>query len=201
MLICDKRRPRMRGDTNIRPPQGGQIKTAPPASGPRLRRSPAWGGTPPPLGCPLARLRAPGPRCLGHPAGGGSGHGCDGGGGGQPLAVVHARRLALAVFGLLEKFKAWAVPWHGGGSGAPPVVGRRWATRPRRWAARVQPLAAVPAVHGLGEVVHGRPGYRAHLFGRALEKTGVFLGEPRKAVFPGCGSESALRVFNWKLIS
>ena len=52
MLICDKRRPRTRGDTNIRPPQGGRIKTAPPASGPRLRRSSAWGGTPPdPLGC------------------------------------------------------------------------------------------------------------------------------------------------------
>ena len=46
----------------------------------------------------------------------------------------------------------------GGSGGVPPVVGRRWATRPRRWAARVQPLAAVPAVHGLGEVVHGRPG-------------------------------------------
>ena len=52
MLICDKRRPRTRGDTNIRPPQGGRIKTAPPASGPRLGRSLAWGGTPPdPLGC------------------------------------------------------------------------------------------------------------------------------------------------------
>ena len=45
----------------------------------------------------------------------------------------------------------------GGSGGVPPVVGRRWATRPRRWAARVQPQA-VPAVHGLGEVVHGRPG-------------------------------------------
>ena len=52
MLICDKRRPRTRGDTNIRPPQGGRIKTAPPASGPRLGRSSAWGGTPPdPQGC------------------------------------------------------------------------------------------------------------------------------------------------------
>ena len=121
MLICDKRRPRMRGDTNIRPPQGGQIKTAPPASGPRLRRSPAWGGTPPTPGLrPLARLRAPGPRCLGHPAGGGSGHGCDGGGGGQPLAVVHARRLALAVFGLLEKFSVGrAVARRGFGGRAP----------------------------------------------------------------------------------
>ncbi len=46
----------------------------------------------------------------------------------------------------------------GGSGGVPPVVGRRWATRPRRWAARVQPQA-VPAVHGLGEVVHGRPGH------------------------------------------
>ena len=66
MLICDKRRPRTRGDTNIRPPQGGRIKTAPPASGPRLGRSLAWGGTPPgPPGLrPLARLRAPGPCCL-----------------------------------------------------------------------------------------------------------------------------------------
>ena len=43
MLICDKRRPRTRGDTNIRPPQGGRIKTAPPASGPRLGRSLAGG--------------------------------------------------------------------------------------------------------------------------------------------------------------
>ena len=88
--------------------------------------------------------------------------------------------------GFWEDSKSWAAQSAAGGSGGvPPVVGRRWATRPRRWAARVQPLAAVPAVHGLGEVVHGRPGYRAHLFGRALEKTGVFLGEPRKAVFPG----------------
>ena len=45
----------------------------------------------------------------------------------------------------------------GGFGGRAPRVGRRWATRPRRWAARVQPQA-VPAVHGLGEVVHGRPG-------------------------------------------
>ena len=68
---------RCAGDTNIRPPQGGRIKTAPPASGPRLRRSLAWGGTPPaPLGCaPLRAFRAPGPCCLGHPAGGVSGTG------------------------------------------------------------------------------------------------------------------------------
>lgn len=188
MLICDKRRPRMRGDTNIRPPQGGQIKTAPPASGPRLRRSPAWGGTPPdPLGCAPWRAFA-------HRA--------------PAASVIQPEGFRARV----RRWRGWATacgcpcptpsPWRfsgfwrnskrgpcrgtaGGSGGVPPVVGRRWATRPRRWAARVQPLAAVPAVHGLGEVVHGRPGYRAHLFGRALEKTGVFLGEPRKAVFPG----------------
>ena len=162
MLICDKRRPRTRGDTNIRPPQGGRIKTAPPASGPRLGRSLAWGGTPPgPPGLrPLARLRAPGPCCLGSPSRRGSGHGCAGGGGGQPLAVVHARRLAPGGFRASgEISKAGPCRGTAGGfGGRAPRVGRRWATRPRRWAVRVQPLAAVPAVHGLGEVVHGRPG-------------------------------------------
>ena len=161
MLICDKRRPRTRGDTNIRPPQGGRIKTAPPASGPRLGRSSAWGGTPPdPLGCapwrafahraPAASVTQPeGFRARVRPVAG----------------VVNRLRLStldaqpLAVFGLREKFKRWAVRSAAGGSGGvPPVVGRRWATRPRRWAARVQPQA-VPAVHGLGEVVHGRPGH------------------------------------------
>lgn len=188
MLICDKRRPRTRGDTNIRPPQGGRIKTAPPASGPRLGRSSAWGGTPPdPLGCAPWRAFA-------HRA--------------PAASVIQPEGFRARV----RRWRGWATacgcpcptpsPWRfsgfwrnskrgpcrgtaGGSGGVPPVVGRRWATRPRRWAARVQPLAAVPAVHGLGEVVHGRPGYRAHLFGRALEKTGVFLGEPRKAVFPG----------------
>ena len=63
--------------------------------------------------------------------------------------------------GFWEVSKSWAAQSAAGGSGGvPPVVGRRWATRPRRWAARVQPQA-VPAVHGLGEVVHGRPGHRA----------------------------------------
>ncbi len=61
--------------------------------------------------------------------------------------------------GFWEISKSWAARSAAGGSGGvPPVVGRRWATRPRRWAARVQPQA-VPAVHGLGEVVHGRPGH------------------------------------------
>ena len=51
-------------------PQGGRIKN-PPASGPRLGRSLAEGLHPRPPGLrPLARLRAPGPCCLGYPAGG-----------------------------------------------------------------------------------------------------------------------------------
>ena len=170
MLICDKRRPRTRGDTNIRPPQGGRIKTAPPASGPRLGRSLAWGGTPPgPPGLrPLARLRAPGPCCLvtqpeGFRArvrrwrGWATACGC-------PCPTPSPWRFS----GFWEISKSWAARSAAGGSGGvPPVVGRRWATRPRRWAARVQPQA-VPAVHGLGEVVHGRPGYgagRLRLFG------------------------------------
>ena len=161
MLICDKRRPRTRGDTNIRPPQGGRIKTAPPASGPRLGRSLAWGGTPPgPPGLrPLARLRAPGPCCLvtqpeGFRArvrrwrGWATASGC-------PCPTPSPWRFS----GFWEISKSWAARSAAGGSGGvPPVVGRRWATRPRRWAARVQPQA-VPAVHGLGEVVHGRPGH------------------------------------------
>ena len=117
MLICDKRRPRTRGDTNIRPPQGGRIKTAPPASGPRLGRSLAWGGTPPgPPGLrPLARLRAPGPCCLvtqpeGFRArvrrwrGWATACGC-------PCPTPSPWRFS----GFGGNFKGWAVPWHGGG--------------------------------------------------------------------------------------
>ena len=161
MLICDKRRPRTRGDTNIRPPQGGRIKTAPPASGPRLRRSSAWGGTPPdPLGCapwcafahraPAASVTQPeGFRArVRRWRGWATACGC-------PCPTPSPWRFfASAKFQRLGR----AVARRGDSGGVPPVVGRRWATRPRRGAARVQPLAAVPAVHGLGEVVHGRPG-------------------------------------------
>ena len=99
MLICDKRRPRTRGDTNIRPPQGGRIKTAPPASGPRLGRSLAGGLHPQtPRAAPPGAPSRTGPLLPRSPSRRGSGHGCDGGGGGQPLAVVHARRLAPGGF-------------------------------------------------------------------------------------------------------
>jgi len=160
MLICDKRRPRTRGDTNIRPPQGGRIKTAPPASGPRLGRSLAGGLHPQdPQGCapwcafahraPAASVTQPeGFRARVRRWRGWASR-----------RLVHARRLAPGGFRASGKFKkvGQCEALRGDLGGVPPVVGRRWATRPRRWAARVQPQA-VPAVHGLGEVVHGRPG-------------------------------------------
>ena len=119
MLICDKRRPRTRGDTNIRPPQGGRIKTAPPASGPRLGRSLAGGLHPQtPRAAPPGAPSRTGPLLPRPPSRRGSGHGCDGGGGGQPLAVVHARRLAPGGFRASgEISKRWAVRMHGGGFG------------------------------------------------------------------------------------
>ena len=60
----------------------------------------------------------------------------------RPVAgVVNRLRLStldaqlLAVFGLREKFKGGQCEALGV-RGRAPVVGRRWATRPRRWAAR-----------------------------------------------------------------
>lgn len=77
MLICDKRRPRTRGDTNIRPPQGGRIKTAPPASGPRLGRSLAGGLHPQtPRAAPPGAPSRTGPLLPRSPSRRGSGHGC-----------------------------------------------------------------------------------------------------------------------------
>ena len=154
MLICDKRRPRTQ-DTNIRPPRGPN-KRQPPASGPRLGRSLAWGGAPAPWAAPPGAPSRTGPLLPRHPAGGfrarvrrwGWATAC-----GCPCPTPSPWRFSG--FGEIQR---WAVRSAAGGSGGvPPVVGRRWATRPRRWAARVQPQA-VPAVHGLGEVVHGRPG-------------------------------------------
>ena len=119
MLICDKRRPaRARGYQYQAPPRGPN-KDSPPGLRPAPRALLGWGLAPPrPPGLrPLVRLRAPGPCCLGRPVGGGSGHGCDGGGGGQPLAVVHARRLAPPPLPWIQFFKRWAVRMHGGGLG------------------------------------------------------------------------------------
>ena len=171
MLICDKRRPRTRGDTNIRPPQGGRIKTAPPASGPRLGRSLAGGLHPQtPRAAPPGAPSRTGPLLPRSSSRRGSGHGCDGGGGGQPLAVVHARRLAPGGFRASGEISKSRRPLGrpGGVGGESPLAGRRWSGPVGRWAVRVQPLAAVPAVHGPTSPVHGRPGHRAQrsrLFG------------------------------------
>ena len=149
MLICDKRRPRTRGDTNIRPPQGGRIKTAPPASGPRLGRSLAWGGTPRPPGLrPLARFA--------HRA---------------PAASSPSRRVP----GTGAPVAGWATacgcpcptpsPWRfsgfggnskggpcgctaGGFRGRAPVQWKRWATRVRAVGGQGSTRSVVPAVHG-----------------------------------------------------
>ena len=62
----------------------------------------------------------------------------------------------MAVFGLLGNFKklGGAKRGFGGVPRAPAAVGNP----AQAVGARVQPQA-VPAVHGLGEVVHGRPGH------------------------------------------
>ena len=144
------------------PPEGGvhgppaRFACAVPAA---PRALPGRGLAPPdPQGCAPGAPSRTGPLLPRSPSRRGSGHGCDGGGGGQPLAVVHARRPAPWRFsGFRRNSVVGRADARRGFGGVPPVVGRRWATRPRRWAARVQPQA-VPAVHGLGEVVHGRPG-------------------------------------------
>ena len=120
MLICDSVDAAHARGYQYQAPQGGQIKTAP-----RLRPAPkalpAWGGTPPTPG-----LRPPGaPSRTGPPLPRSSSRR----GfrarvrrwrGGQPLAVVHARRPALAVFGLLEKFSSVGRAVARRGFGAPP---------------------------------------------------------------------------------
>ena len=159
MLICDKRRPRTRGDTNIRPPQGGRIKTAPPASGPRLRRSPAWGGTPPdPQGCAPWRAfahRAPAASVT------------------QPEGfrarvrrwrgwasrrLVHARRLAPPPLPWIQFFKSKAT-----GAWASRRLVHRRASVPVAAAVgrpRHRPQGGCPPWVGSG-VVHGQSGFRA----------------------------------------
>ena len=68
-------------------------------SPPRLGRSQAGGLHPQtPRAAPPGAPSRTGPLLPRSPSRGGSGHGCAGGGGGQPLAVVHARRLAPGGF-------------------------------------------------------------------------------------------------------
>ena len=88
----------LRPATGINSPQRGGVhnplRASLARSPPRLGRSQAGGLHPRPPGLRPWRAfahRAPAASAT-QPEG--SGHGCDGGGGGQPLAVVHARRLA-----------------------------------------------------------------------------------------------------------
>ena len=85
--------------TGINSPQRGASMTPLRASlarsPPRLGRSQAGGLHPQtPRAAPPGAPSRTGPPLPWSPSRKGSGHGCDGGGGGQPLAVVHARRLA-----------------------------------------------------------------------------------------------------------
>ena len=87
-------------------------------SPPRLGRSQAGGLHPQtPRAAPPGAPSRTGPLLPRSPSRRGSGHGCDGGGGGQPLAVVHARRLAPPPLPWIQFFKRWAVRMHGGGFG------------------------------------------------------------------------------------
>ena len=128
-------------------------------SPPRLGRSQAGGLHPQtPRAAPPGAPSRTGPLLPRSPSRRGSGHGCARWPGwstacGCPRWTPSPWRFS----GFGRNSKVGSAKRCGGSGGVPPVVGRRWATRPRRWAVRVQPQA-VPAVHGLGEVVHGRPG-------------------------------------------
>ena len=180
---------------------GGRIKgvaaarlTSPQRSPPRLWRSQAGGGTPPdPLGCaPSCALRHTGTLRPLSPSRRGFGARV------RPVAGVgNAQRCPRSTPSpfpspLDSVFQRLAVQSAAGGSGGrAPRVGRRWATRPRRWAVRVQPQA-VPAVHGLGEVIHGRPGHRAQrsrLLARRRRSARRFIEEPRRSFRGGNGGQ------------
>ena len=149
MLIYDKRRPRTRGDTNIRPPQGGRIKTAPPASGPRLGRSLAGGLHPQdPQGCaPWCAFAHRAPAASVTQPEGVPGTGAPGGRGGQPLAVVHAGRPAPPPLPWIQFFKSKA-------TGA-------WASR-----RLVHRRASVPAAAAVGRPRNRPPGRLSTLGGQ-----------------------------------
>ena len=160
MLICDKRRPaRARGYQYQAPPRGPN-KDSPPGLRPAPRALLRVGRhAPRPPGLrPLVRLRAPGPCCLGHPAGGVPGTGAPGGRGGQPLAVVHAGRPAPPPLPWIQFFKSKAT-----GAWASRRLVHRRASVPVAAAVgrpRHRPQGGCPPWVGSG-VVHGQSGFRA----------------------------------------
>ena len=157
MLICDKRRPaRARGYQYQAPPRGPN-KDSPPGLRPAPRALLRVGRhAPRPPGLrPLVRLRAPGPCCLGHPAGGVPGTGAPGGRGGQPLAVVHAGRPAPPPLPWIQFFKSKAT-----GAWASRRLVHRRASVPAAAAVgrpRHRPQGGCPPWVGSG-VVHGQSG-------------------------------------------
>ena len=158
MLICDKRRPRTRGDTNIRPPQGGRIKQ-PPGLRPAPKALLRVGRHAPTPGLRPWRAfahRAPAASVI-QPEG--SGHGCARWPGwstacGCPRWTPSPSPLSLdSVF---QKQGNRSV-------GKPQALstGERRSLQRRRWAdPGTARRAAVPPWVGSG-VVHGQSGFRA----------------------------------------
>ena len=125
-------------------------------SPPRLGRSQAGGLHPQtPRAAPPGAPSRTGPLLPRSPSRRGSGHGCDGGGGGQPLAVVHARRLAPPPLPWIQFFKSKAT-----GAWASRRLVHRRASVPAAAAVgrpRHRPQGGCPPWVGSG-VVHGQSG-------------------------------------------
>ena len=115
-------------------------------SPPRLGRSQAGGLHPQtPRAAPPGAPSRTGPLLPRPPSRRGSGHGCDGGGGGQPLAVVHARRLAPPLSPGFSFSKA-RQPERGQAAGL--STGGRQSLQRRRWADPAPPAGRLSTLGG-----------------------------------------------------
>ena len=131
------------------PPEGGvQGPQAVPAAPMALPGVGRHAPRPPGLR-PLARVRAPGPCCLCHPAGRASGHGCARWPGWSTRSVVHAGRPApLFPLGFSFSKGGPCKARRGVPGGVPPGAVERWATRVRAVGGQGSTRSVVPAVHG-----------------------------------------------------
>ena len=137
------------------PPEGGvQVpQGVPPA--PRALLGVGRHAPRPPWAAPPGAPSRTGPLLPRPPSRRGSGHGCAGGGGGQPLAVVHARRLAPPPLPWIQFFKSKAT-----GAWASRRLVHRRASVPAAAAVgrpRHRPQGGCPPWVGSG-VVHGQSG-------------------------------------------
>ena len=91
---------------------------------PAAPRAPQAGGLHPqtPRAAPLARLRAPGPCCLGHPAGGVPGTGATVAGVGNRLRLSMPDAQPPGGFRASGKFQSWAAQSAAGGFGGVPLL-------------------------------------------------------------------------------